>query len=55
MFAPTTYCFFGTSPDFVLIIAGIHTSEQSGVEIANWIRVIALVQQRPRTLAFSGR
>src|SRR5262245_47607890 len=32
-----THRFHGTSPDFVLIIAGIHTSEQSGIEVARWI------------------
>src|SRR4051794_35964518 len=32
-----THVFFGTSPDFVLIVAGIHANEQSGIEVANWI------------------
>jgi hypothetical protein len=32
-----THRFQGTDPDFVLIIAGIHMSEQSGVEVARWI------------------
>lgn len=32
-----THRFEGTEPEFVLIIAGIHTSEQSGIEVARWI------------------
>jgi hypothetical protein len=43
-----THIFEGASPDFVLIIAGIHTSEQTGVEVARWIRV-KLAAQAKRT------
>jgi|KBSMisStandDraft_5_1062788.scaffolds.fasta_scaffold42891_2 hypothetical protein len=32
-----THRFQGTSSDYVLIVAGIHTSEQSGIEVARWI------------------
>jgi hypothetical protein len=36
----------GNDTDFVLIVAGIHTSEQSGVEVARWIN--AILAQRPK-------
>lgn len=39
--------FFGTSAQFVLIVAGIHTSEQSGVEVARWIQVKLAVRPQP--------
>jgi hypothetical protein len=40
------YWFFGSSSDFVLIVAGIHNSEQSGIEVAHWLRV--KLAQRPK-------
>jgi hypothetical protein len=50
MALPTTYLFPGTSSSFVVIVAGIHTSEQSGVEIANWIRVKLAKRAEPTRL-----
>lgn len=41
----------GTSPDVVLIVAGIHTSEQSGVEVARWIRVKLAARPKPTRLS----
>src|SRR5438128_216435 len=45
-----THWFFGTAPDFVLIVAGIHANEQSGVEIAHWIRVKLAKRPKPTRL-----
>jgi hypothetical protein len=39
VFAPRSYLFFGTTPEFAVIVAGIHANEQGGTEIADWIRV----------------
>lgn len=39
--------YLGKEPGFVLIVAGIHTSEQSGVEVARWIN--AILKARPIT------
>ena len=46
------HVFFGTDPGagFVLIIAGIHTSEQSGVEVAHWISTKLAAQNKPTRL-----
>jgi hypothetical protein len=46
------YVFEGTSPDFVFIVAGIHNSEQSGIEIAQWIRV--KLANRPKPTLFGA-
>jgi hypothetical protein len=40
----------GTETDFVVIVAGIHTSEQSGVEVARWINAIPTARPKPTTL-----
>lgn len=45
-----THCFFGTSPDFVLVVAGIHGTEQSGIEIAHWMRVKLAARPTPTRL-----
>ncbi len=44
--------FPGTAPEgVVLIVAGLHTSEQSGVEVANWIRVKLAELPKPSRLS----
>jgi hypothetical protein len=40
----------GTGTDFVVIVAGIHTSEQSGVEVARWINAILAAGPKPTRL-----
>jgi len=35
----TSYLFNGVTPEVALVIAGIHGSELSGIEVANWIRI----------------
>lgn len=45
-----THRFEGTEPDFVLIVAGIHTSEQSGIEVARWIVTKLAARQTPTRL-----
>lgn len=45
-----THCFFGTSSDFVVVVAGIHGTEQSGVEIAHWMRVKLAGRSAPTRL-----
>lgn len=42
--------FSGTSPDYVVIVAGIHTSEQGGVEVAHWIRTKLAARSQPTRL-----
>jgi len=49
-FVPSTHLFFGGEPGFVLIVAGIHESEQSGIEIAHWIRVKLTKRPNPTRL-----
>jgi hypothetical protein len=44
------HVFFGTDPGFVVIVAGLHTSEQSGVEVAHWIRVQLAARTKPTRL-----
>lgn len=44
------HVFFGTSPDFALIIAGMHVSEQSGIEVAHWIRTQLAARSQPTRL-----
>jgi hypothetical protein len=40
----------GRETDFVVIVAGIHTSEQSGVEVARWINAILSARAKPTKL-----
>jgi hypothetical protein len=40
----------GKEPDFVVIVAGIHTSEQSGVEVARWINATLAARPKPTRL-----
>lgn len=47
MYAPRTYLFHGTTPEFALIVAGIHANEQGGTEIADWIRVKLAARATP--------
>ncbi|MGW2523229.1 hypothetical protein ACWC09_40850 [Streptomyces sp. NPDC001617] len=42
-----SYVFYGSEPQFVLIVAGIHESEQSGIEVAHWIRTKLAARSRP--------
>jgi hypothetical protein len=42
--------FPGKETDFVVIVAGIHTSEQSGVEVARWINAILAAGPRQTRL-----
>jgi hypothetical protein len=42
--------YFGKEPDFVVIVAGIHTSEQSGVEVARWINATLKARAKPTRL-----
>ena len=42
-----SHVFFGTEPRFVLIVAGIHESEQGGIEVAHWIRTKLAARTRP--------
>lgn len=47
MFAPRSYLFLGATPEFAVIVAGIHPSEQSGVEVAEWIQVKLAARPKP--------
>jgi hypothetical protein len=42
--------FDGTDPGFVLILAGIHSSEQSGVEVARWLVTKLAAKEKPTRL-----
>jgi hypothetical protein len=42
--------FEGTDPDFVLVIGGLHTSEQSGIEVARWVAVKLAARKTPTRL-----
>ncbi|WP_406459106.1 hypothetical protein OH768_31080 [Streptomyces sp. NBC_01622] len=42
-----SYVFFGSEPQFVLIVAGIHESEQGGIEVAHWIRTKLAARKKP--------
>jgi hypothetical protein len=42
--------YLGKEPDFVVIVAGIHTSEQSGVEVARWINATLAARPKPTRL-----
>ena len=45
----TCYSFNGATAEVALVIAGIHGSELSGIEVANWMRVKLLkVTNLPR-------
>lgn len=50
MFELEIHRFEGTDPGFVLIIAGIHTSEQSGIEVARWTAVKLAARDKPTRL-----
>lgn len=40
----------GKEPNFVVIVAGIHTSEQCGVEVARWINATLAARPKPARL-----
>jgi hypothetical protein len=44
------HLFFGTSPQFVVIVGGMHGTEQSGIEVARWIGVKLANRARPTRL-----
>lgn len=44
-----SYIFWGLKPDTALVIAGVHGSEMSGIEVANWMRVKLQAGQVPPT------
>src|SRR5689334_16803843 len=44
------HVFFGTGPDFAIILAGIHNSEQNGGEVAHWIRTKLAARSKPTRL-----
>jgi len=46
-----THRFEGTEPNFVVIIAGLHASEQAGIEIARWITVKLAARDKPTRLS----
>ena len=49
------HVFFGTGPDFAIILAGIHNSEQSGIEVAHWIRTKLAARSQPTRRAIWER
>lgn len=50
MFDLESHTFFGSAPEFVVVVAGIHTSEQSGVEVAHWVRTKLAARSVPTRL-----
>lgn len=44
------HTFFGTDDEFVLVVAGIHSSEQGGVEVAHWVRTKLAGRRTPTRL-----
>jgi hypothetical protein len=47
VFAPRSYLFFGSTPEFAVVVAGIHANEQGGTEVADWIRVHLAARPKP--------
>jgi hypothetical protein len=48
----TTYFFDGRTSDVALVIAGVHGSELSGIEVAHWIRVKLQARQATKKSPF---
>jgi len=45
-----SHIFPGTAPEWVLIVAGLHGNEQSGIEVAHWVRVKLAARTTPTRL-----
>lgn len=45
-----SHIFPGTDPGWVLVVAGFHGNEQSGIEVAHWIRVLLAARPKPTRL-----
>ena len=45
-----THVFFGKDAGFTLIVAGLHSSEQGGVEVAHWVRAKLTALAKPTRL-----
>jgi len=45
-----SHIFPGTAPEWVLVVAGFHGNEQSGIEVAHWMRVLLAARPKPTRL-----